>query len=278
MKYDENIDDYKVIDGDEARMIMEMSKHFNFSIKWIHSKQFGLLTENNTWTGLFGMFERNEIDLAIGRILETYNRRLIADFLYAHFVDDSTFAIQPLNTIDHVQLDLLIRPFESDVWLTFLFLLILFGLFNFLLKSMTITNEKIQHNIIWINLCLLTGQPYTLMKYTPFSIRLSTIVWALGTKILYNYYQGSLSSMLAIQNDYIIDTIDKLAMASKTGLVLPMLISHTSIVTLLSVCNFLNLGKKNFLQKIKLNAGIIVTIISNNLCQFHMDSRSFSWF
>ncbi|KAH9416362.1 hypothetical protein DERP_000867 [Dermatophagoides pteronyssinus] len=238
LSYDDSIENYKVIDGDEARMMIEMSKHFNFSIQWKHSKRFGILTENNTWTGLFGMFQQNEIDLAIGGILQTYNRQMIADFLYPHFIDKSTFAIQPSNTIDYnsdyVRFNLLIRPFTLDVWLAFLFILILFGFLNFFLKLIPNTNKKIKHNIIWINLCLLTGQPYTLMKFTPISVRLSAIIWAFGIKILYNYYQGSLCSILTIQDDNIIDTIDELAMASKTGLVLPMLVSHSSSASILS--------------------------------------------
>ncbi|XP_075591421.1 elongation factor 1-gamma isoform X2 [Dermatophagoides farinae] len=206
--------------GIEGILIQVMADYFNFTIKFIEIHDEGHLERiNGTWTGLIGHIQDGQFDMAIGAISINFNRLLAVNFIEPHYVDSFSFTTNP--AVQHVGFDVLIRPFRREVWFLMFSIFIISLLFQqFENQMLSITNivsrhqslSLLEHNIFWINLCLLFRQPYLKLAEINFSSKIFVIIWAIVALILTNSYAGGLCSILAIPTEHAIDTVEKLAM------------------------------------------------------------------
>ncbi|GIY48334.1 glutamate receptor ionotropic, delta-1 [Caerostris extrusa] len=52
---------------------------------------FGNIDDKGEWTGMMGMLKKNETDIAIGWVANTYLRNTIADFSFPHIITANVF-------------------------------------------------------------------------------------------------------------------------------------------------------------------------------------------
>uniref|UniRef100_A0A6P6XLS1 Glutamate receptor ionotropic, kainate 4-like n=1 Tax=Dermatophagoides pteronyssinus TaxID=6956 RepID=A0A6P6XLS1_DERPT len=233
------IDDQRqTFDGIEVQLLQTLSDYFNFQIKFIncHGVYGSLSTNSSNWTGIIGKVMNNEFDLAIGGILLSYDRSLAINFLYPHWVDHLSFATPPPieNYIDYL---ILLRPFEWTVWFCLSMIMVIFFLYDNLFKQFYHQQQQ-QHqhdSLLWINLTYLLRQPYSLLKNLSISMKIIVILWIFATMIISNLYGGFLYSILTIPISLTIDTIDKLAIASKQNHIIVLGFQSTEVYTSLYV-------------------------------------------
>lgn len=157
-----------------------------------------------------------------------YERTLFISFLDTYWMDRLAFAVRPQQT--HVYFDILLRPFDNDVWFYLLATFLLFFIFDYVMirffppESPFSTDRQIYSsaNLYWIDFCLLCRQPYPWLSRLKLSTKICTIIFAFSIFILSNYYGGGLCSLLTIPASVSIDNVNKLADACRSNRIIPL--------------------------------------------------------
>lgn len=161
----------------------------------------------------------------------TYERSFIIKFLYPYSIDKLTFCT-PMPKIDF-NFDILLKPFDKFLWFCLAGIFLLFHIFNYIKincrilgKTKKWTNNEFgqmvknnnihDENLVWIGLFILLRQPYKFLRRMQFSIKIALAIWLLCSIILTNSYSGFLCSMFTIPSKTKIDTLNKLAEASRS--------------------------------------------------------------
>ncbi|KPM02495.1 Glutamate receptor delta-1 subunit precursor (GluR delta-1)-like protein [Sarcoptes scabiei] len=250
--------DSRRIFGIEPILIATFANYFNFSVELIDCKGvYGVKNPNGTWSGMIGMISLKEIDIGIGGYIITYERHLVVDHLYPHWIDELSYATS--LPAKQISFDLLLKPFTWEIWLcifaSFLFLF-LFNTIRFALSCWDSSNLKqndqsqrknekcsMQNNsnIIWISFCLLLQQPSHWLRSLDLTLKIFIVFWMISVFLLAQIYGGRLYSILTIPSQYTIDSILKLADACRSKKMVSLIQANTSFYEIFSsssLCTF----------------------------------------
>nr|XP_027199936.1 glutamate receptor-like [Dermatophagoides pteronyssinus] len=214
--------------GMDGKLFKTLSNHFNFTIQYVACQSFGIQNILGNWSGIVGKIIEEEIDFGVGGVVMNHERILVIPFLDTYWMDRLAFAIRKQQP--HLDFDILLRPFELDVWLCLLATFLLFFIFDNLMnrlfppKSSLPTGHQIDSldNLCWIDFCLLCRQPYPWLARLRLSTKICTIIFIFSISVLSNNYGGGLCSLLAVPASVSIDNIDKLADACRSHRIIPL--------------------------------------------------------
>ncbi|OTF73372.1 hypothetical protein BLA29_002980 [Euroglyphus maynei] len=193
--------------GIEIEMMKTMAIKFNFTINY---QNF----ERSTWSDLYGNITAKQIDFGMGGTVMTADRLEKVGYLYPHFIDKFTFATSPsVANTNQFDLNILIRPMDSTVWLLLAATLIILLFVGRLFQSIQpVNDERIPHDLFEICMHHLLRQTVPYLRLTNRPTKICSMFWAFTAVItLSNNYTGSLSSILALPSQYSMDTIIELA-------------------------------------------------------------------
>ncbi|XP_076442949.1 uncharacterized protein LOC143281595 [Babylonia areolata] len=97
-------------------LLRQLQVSLNFSFEWVEpeDQQWGVLTPNNTWTGLVGMLERKEVDMVMAPVSVQADREAAMDFTYPFYIDYTTVLLKLPDPADS-KWKRLIQPFQPKV-------------------------------------------------------------------------------------------------------------------------------------------------------------------
>ncbi|GIY25580.1 glutamate receptor ionotropic, delta-1 [Caerostris extrusa] len=135
--------------GIEGRFLDLISKTLKF--KWIiktpPDRESGRMNENGSWTGLIGMIQRKEVDMALNLIPMTESRTNVVDFSDPYTIYDVTFIVEKPGTVSPKWV--LLYPFDNVVWFcTLMIFLVGLNIFAFILK------RKVSYCALFFSSCL----------------------------------------------------------------------------------------------------------------------------
>lgn len=107
--------DYEITGGSEGELIKICAQALKFSYKLIFSTDGWGYLENGKWNGLIGMIYRNEADIAITKIGESYQRRQYVDFSFPYAIEEFTFGTRKPSI--KFSADGIIHPFSFKLWM-----------------------------------------------------------------------------------------------------------------------------------------------------------------
>ncbi|XP_055947062.1 probable glutamate receptor [Argiope bruennichi] len=97
--------------------------HQKFKLVISPDNELGRLLPNGSWTGMIGLIERGEADIAYNCLAITEGRAKVVDFSVAYDTDQVIFAIKKLGTFTTPMS--FIYPFDSAVWISTLLTLMI---------------------------------------------------------------------------------------------------------------------------------------------------------
>ncbi|XP_075675599.1 uncharacterized protein LOC113798633 [Dermatophagoides pteronyssinus] len=198
--------------GIEVEMMETFAKKFNFTINYQNFRQ-------SSWSNLYDNLTNGDIDFGMGGTVITAERFEKVSYLYPHIFDKFTFATSPsIANLNHFDLNILIRPMDSSVWLllalTLIIILFVGRLFQYIQPSIQFNNhhKNIRHDLFDICIHHLFRQSVPLLRLTNRPTKICSMFWTFTAVIvLANNYTGSLSSMLALPSHYSMDSVKELA-------------------------------------------------------------------
>lgn len=127
------------IDGSKTKFIKDaplikiLSEILDFKFKLIVGNgEFGDSLSDGNWTGMIGMVQRGEADIAIGKLSVTEARATIVDFSYPYLYNPITFATdRPTHSINKYAM---LNPFSSSVWIAVFVSLILIQCISYIIN------------------------------------------------------------------------------------------------------------------------------------------------
>ena len=193
-------------------MMETFAKKFNFTINYQSFRQ-------STWSNLYDNLTNGDIDFGMGGTVITAERFEKVSYLYPHIFDKFTFATSPsIANLDHFDLNILIRPMDSSVWLllaiTLVIILFVGRLFQSIQPSIQFNNHlpNIRHDLFDICIHHLFRQSVPLLRLANRPTKICSMFWTFTAVIvLANNYTGSLCSMLALPSHYSMDSVKELA-------------------------------------------------------------------
>lgn len=147
--------------------ILSEALRFNYSLKIPDDGQWGTAKKDGTgdWSGMIGLVQRNETDIAVSKIGIANERMAVVDFSYPYGIESLRFGTKPPDLRSKEVAVFL--PFDATLWIgilmalfcvIFTFKLVTFGtpiarafLFfygNLLMKSQTLNYRKLQVKIL----------------------------------------------------------------------------------------------------------------------------------
>uniref|UniRef100_A0A6P6YHK4 Uncharacterized protein LOC113798633 n=1 Tax=Dermatophagoides pteronyssinus TaxID=6956 RepID=A0A6P6YHK4_DERPT len=198
--------------GIEVEMMETFAKKFNFTINYQNFRQ-------SSWSNLYDNLTNGDIDFGMGGTVITAERFEKVSYLYPHIFDKFTFATSPsIANLNHFDLNILIRPMDSSVWLllalTLIIILFVGRLFQTVQPSIQLNNhhQNIRHDLFDICIHHLFRQSVPLLRLANRQTKICSMFWTFTAVIvLANNYTGSLCSMLALPSHYTMDTVKELA-------------------------------------------------------------------
>nr|KAG5694584.1 hypothetical protein BaRGS_014997 [Batillaria attramentaria] len=96
-------------------LLNQLKASLNFSYEWTEpaDQEWGRLTENNTWTGLVGLLERQEVDLVVAPLSIQAERERVMDFIHPFYLDYTTVLLKRPDP-DESNWRRLIQPFKPQ--------------------------------------------------------------------------------------------------------------------------------------------------------------------
>ncbi|XP_068227741.1 probable glutamate receptor [Palaemon carinicauda] len=174
--------------------------NFTYSVKRPPDVEWGRELPNGSFTGMIGMCQRNEVDVALGPFVMSWDRYQAADYSTTIYFDQYGILLpRPRHEID---LSGIAKPLAWQVWLTLAVAIcvsIVIGFFmNFAIQKIRrgYPSSSDEINSSWISKVMLTETVYPLPK--SFSSRLYIITWMIVGFILQAAYSGVLISLIAV--------------------------------------------------------------------------------
>ncbi|GFY62987.1 probable glutamate receptor [Trichonephila inaurata madagascariensis] len=189
--------------GTDFPLLQMLSKHLPFSYDLLVRTDyaFGSIDKNGEWTGMIGMLKRNEADMALGWMSNTYDRQKVVDFSFPYLIDSIIFITA---TPKNLQRELpFVNPFQSLVWIYLLISLVLSG-FALSILSIPITGNKNGKESFfgrWFKeirkiFALLLGQG-RYDYYRSNKVRVFMYLWSLSKLVLvFSYLSDLLASLM----------------------------------------------------------------------------------
>ncbi|KAG7156398.1 Glutamate receptor-like 19 [Homarus americanus] len=204
---------------------------------------------NGSWTGMLGMLQRQEVELAIAPFFVTDQREMVCDFSDPVYIDhQSILMVRP-----QIQSDLsgFFKPFTSQVWILVLMSLVLvIAAMNSVVRcearifhiQHTSTCSKIT---LWVIKALSQESSEWLPKKD--GGRLIVTTWLLASLVFMSSYSGILTAMLTVPRVTIpIDSLEDLV--SQTDL--PWRLEAASMMYSFFEESEEDIGRKVFAEKV----------------------------
>ncbi|GIY25577.1 lig_chan-Glu_bd domain-containing protein [Caerostris extrusa] len=111
--------------GMEGRFLDLLSKalRFKYHLKSPVDGEPGRMIGNGNWTGLFGMIQRQEIDIAFSTLSITEERMQVADFSEPYTSKDLTFLVEKPGALPARWA--MFHPFDMTTWSFIMFILLM---------------------------------------------------------------------------------------------------------------------------------------------------------
>ncbi|XP_068228772.1 glutamate receptor ionotropic, kainate glr-3-like [Palaemon carinicauda] len=157
---------------------------------------------NGTFSGMIGMCQRKEVDLAIGPFVLSWGRYQAADFSTTiHFDQYGIMMPRPVREVDFASIT---KPLSLEIWMSLLIAIIISMIIGFLINLINgqLLKEKFDPEEIsaispsWITKILLS-EAISHLPTSPAS-RIYLITWMIGGLILQAAYSCMLTSLLAV--------------------------------------------------------------------------------
>ncbi|GBM27177.1 hypothetical protein AVEN_9847-1 [Araneus ventricosus] len=157
-------------------------------------QEWGRLSSDGNWTGMIGMLQKGEADLAIHFLSITEQRAHVVDFSPVYKTEDVTFAIKKPGRIPTSMA--FIHPFQYSIWTMILILIVLMPLaFRILFRT-----KYVYSKILLIILGALLKQP-NLMILDSFSSRIFFCSWLIFAMVVSYSYSAVLLSLLTVPSE-----------------------------------------------------------------------------
>ncbi|XP_014209295.1 glutamate receptor-like [Copidosoma floridanum] len=114
------------IEGFFGIIVKDLKKTLNLTLKYIESDCKGSLLTNGSWTGVIGLLQRNEADLAANGLIMTIDKMNVIEFTFPIFLSKSRIFIKNPSK-EEIKWTAYIDPFPFDVWVSILIFLIIFS-------------------------------------------------------------------------------------------------------------------------------------------------------
>lgn len=197
-----------VFDGKLISLLSEVLE-FKFEVVEPYQRLYGTPFANGNWTGMFGMLQWQEVDLAFGKISRNEERLKVADFSFPYDSSSVTFITDKPVYITNKSA--LLDPFNISVWiaLSTCFFLVLMVL-------RIIENKKFSLQSICLTLlgCLLQQQSGRI-KFKKAVSNFLIILWIIAAIFISQFYKADFLSYLSIPSLSGIFTIQQLSKASE---------------------------------------------------------------
>ncbi|XP_046908396.2 uncharacterized protein LOC124489986 [Dermatophagoides farinae] len=210
---------YQIQRGIESRLIQDLADYFNFTYHLINIRVFN--PKNVSHESVVSRVQNKEIDIGLGGIAMTNKRKQYVDYLYPHVLSQYTYMMARNKA--HFNYENIIRPFDTDVWLSLLIVFIVLGILDLITRMIqTSNNLNKPTNLLWISFNLLLRQPYRHLGSIPLSSKMFIIMWALCISIIISFYCCFLLSTLTTQTSMKLQNIYEMTAAISAGKVLPI--------------------------------------------------------
>ena len=93
--------------------------------------EIGVALPNGNWTGMLGLVQNTEADMAVGRVMLSENRFKVFNFSYPYLVTEITFMTDKLKPISTSMT--LLYPFSFTVWTSLAVFILTFSVLLFVL-------------------------------------------------------------------------------------------------------------------------------------------------
>ncbi|KAG8179388.1 hypothetical protein JTE90_003644 [Oedothorax gibbosus] len=195
----------------EARYLKELisALGFDYEVRQPKDGEYGRLMKNGTWTGLFGMIQRNEVDLVCAGLMMTEARATVADYTTPYSASPLTFAIGKAGEKTPT-MDAFLDPFQNEVWL---------GCLGTMFAVACIVRLEGRHSFLRILFELggsVLRQRIAIIDGN--SMKLILILWSAYALLLSSAYSTKLLSFMTIPDlGKNVETFEQLAKAVKAG-------------------------------------------------------------
>ncbi|KAG8183873.1 hypothetical protein JTE90_005335 [Oedothorax gibbosus] len=182
----------KTLTGIEGKLLQTVSDVLKFELELVipPRREFGAISSDGVnWTGLIGMVQTQEADLAIGSLSVTYDRLGVVDFSSPYTVQDVTFLIkspEQFHDANH-----LFSPFGFWVWMSILIVLAVIPAVFGMLVSERLTYGRLFFEMLGS----LLKQPVTFSR-EPARVKPLFCLWSFFTLVITSCYSSILLSFL----------------------------------------------------------------------------------
>lgn len=182
----------KIVYVEGAPLIRLLSEIFRvpYEIHLVTHGQTGVKLTNGSWTGMTGMVQRSEVDLATGGVL-TYERFQAINVSYPYGFSDITFMTdnpKPVPTSLAI-----FYPFSSILWIILIVAVLIFSCALHLHVHRTQTYQNI--------FCMLLGnllEKSIDMRLRKLGLKLIVSMWLMFSFVITNSYKAVLLSILTL--------------------------------------------------------------------------------
>ncbi|GFY56499.1 glutamate receptor ionotropic, delta-1 [Trichonephila inaurata madagascariensis] len=222
------------IEGYFAQAIFT-AMNIDYDVVFPKDNEFGRELNNGSWTGIVGMVQRGEADLAIGTLQTNEDRFRVGDFSFPYANDGLKFGV--LKSSEWTKVFGFLELFDFPSWMLLFCIFLLATVIFFTTLKGTNSYFEVFHNLFGSML----RQPLIFHVDSPEN-RLLTGTWLLFSCIMSSVFSGALLSFLATpSNVEIVKNFKELSEAVEKG----TLKAH-SVKGTLTVPNLLN-SKKSYL-------------------------------
>ncbi len=191
--------------GLEPEVLHALQQALNFTTEYVptETKQFGAPLGNGSWTGIIGMLDRKEIDIAVAPLAITDERADVVDFMTSFFEGKATLSIvNPAHKRTPINFAAFLIVFSPYTWLT---ILVAFMIIWTLQLGHTLTEKNIPRSIKIFSLGLSSmfwsfKAMLQLQNFNPHSLsnKIFVITVAVFFFIILSYYQAMLTSFMTV--------------------------------------------------------------------------------
>ncbi|XP_055932763.1 glutamate receptor ionotropic, delta-1-like [Argiope bruennichi] len=225
--------------GIEARFLNLLSKilRFEYRLKSPPDGESGVMDDNGNWSGLIGMLQRKEVDIAFNFLTITEERVDVVDFSEPYEINFVTFLVDKPGVLSTNWSFL--YPFYPDVWFCILFLLLIWP------KIMIILGIRVSYLKLFFHLCgSALHQPFT-MDFSFTRSRILLLSWILFAMLTSLHYSSILLT-IPLQRPPIKNFV-QLARAVRKGIYKCLTVKGSSMFALLETSKQKHL---NYLSKV----------------------------
>lgn len=204
--------DGKISYAFEARFIQLLTEALKvtFTMKYPANYSMGEPLPNGSWSGLIGMVQNGECDIAVDNIAVTEERSEVISYTYPYHIGSISFLTnKPEPSPKSLAL---IYPFTVEVWVAFLMSFFCMVLLFYLMFHKNLSFGS----IMWVTYSVTIGQSCN-SKFNMTSHKLIFLSWVTGTLFLIYSYQATLLSFLSVPTMVGVRTIPDLSKAVAKG-------------------------------------------------------------